>query len=121
VPAALAALPAFVRQARHATPPAPIANTLYALAAALGENLALWRELAQVLAGSPAERAAVRETYRTMRLDELSSIGAQILDSDPPDSPGMQPFATVYAEDGAAAVAHAVARIGDRRLLEPAA
>jgi hypothetical protein len=79
VTAAIEVLPDFVRRARVARPPVPLANTLFAVSVELGTDRALWEQLVRAFRGWPDELEVVRETFGKARLPESNPAAWEVL------------------------------------------
>jgi len=89
-PAAIEMLPDFVTRARAATPPVPLINTLFAVAAELGLALELWKALRRVFNDRSVDLEAVREALRGLRVDERQPEVWAVLEAPDPQ-PGSLP------------------------------
>jgi hypothetical protein len=120
VTAAINALPEFVRLARTADPPIPLANTLFAISEDLGADQLLWTKLVRAFEGRGDGLEVVRETFRRARLSDSNPEAWAALQTAPPRSILPTPFVSRYSLPDDAAIESARERLNGA-LLEPLA
>ena len=80
---AINSLPEFVRRARRAIPPIPLANTLFAVSVELGTDRSLWEHLVRVFEGQPDDFKVVKETLGRTRFPESNPVAWEALQTRP--------------------------------------
>lgn len=121
VSTAISSLPEFVRLARTANPPIPLANTLFAVSVELGADPLLWDDLVRAFAGWEDELDVVRETFGKTRLPESNPPAWEALRDASPHPRQPTPFIARYLQPNDSRIRLARDRHPERLLVPQAA